>query len=59
MVMPNHRKWISTLAIAVALIVVFYYSGVVNSKTSVGIAVSLLGGALLVSTFIIPPPEDN
>ena len=57
--MGNYEKWISTLAIVVALIIVFYYVGVVNSKISVGIAACVMGTALLLTTFISPPPGDN
>ncbi len=57
--MKPMNKWISTAVVALTMLLVLYYSGVVNSKMAVGIAVTAMGGLLLLSTFLVPPPSDE
>lgn len=54
----NTRKWISTFAIAVAMIVVLYYAGVVNSKVVVGIALTVMSVVLFVSVLLNPHSDE-
>lgn len=53
------NKWISTAVVALATLLALYYSGVVDSKIAMGIAVTAMGGILLFSTFLVPPPGDE
>ncbi len=57
--MKPMNKWISTAVLALAMLLVLYYAGVVHSKMLVGIAVTTMGGILLLSTFLVPPPGDG
>lgn len=50
------NKWVSTAAIAVAMLLTLYYAGVMNSKIAVGIAVTAMGGILLLSAIIVTRP---
>jgi hypothetical protein len=56
--MNNYRKWISTLAVAVAIIVVLYYTGVLHSKVTVGIALTSMS-AMLVFSVLYHPHRDE
>lgn len=57
--MKPMNKWVSAAAIAVAMLLVLYYAGVVNSKIAMGIALTAMAGILLLSALIIPPPGDE
>lgn len=51
------NKWLSVLAVAVAMLVLLFYTGVVNSKVSLGIALAVMTGVVLLSVALIPPPK--
>lgn len=55
--MNNWRKWISTVAIAVAMVVILYYTGVVDSKVTVGIALTVMSVFLFLS--VLSPHSDE
>lgn len=53
------NKWISILGVAAAMLVLLYFTGVVNSAVSLGVAVAVMGGVILISTLLIPPPKNK
>lgn len=57
--MKNYWKWISIVAVSVAMLIILYYTGVVNSKISLAIALLVMGGALLLGRLLVPPPKGK
>lgn len=57
--MKPMNKWISTAAVALVMLLVLYYAGVVHSKMAVGIPVTAMSGILLLSVFLTPRTEMN
>jgi hypothetical protein len=57
--MKSTNKWISTAAIALAMLIVLYYHGVIDSKLVIGVGATAMSGILLISTFMLPPSEDE
>jgi hypothetical protein len=57
--MNSNGKWISTVAMVAALIFVLYFTGVINSKLPVGVALITCSASLVLFTLVIPPPEDE
>lgn len=55
--MKHSWKWLSIVAVSVAMIIILYYAGVVNSSVSAGIAVAVIIGFLLLGRLLIPPPK--
>lgn len=51
------NKWVSILAVAIAMLVLLYYTGVVSSAVSLGVALAVMAGVVLVSVLLIPPPK--
>lgn len=47
------------MAIAVGILVVLYYAGVVHSKISVGIALTAMSLLLFVSAMLSPPHNEE
>ncbi len=55
--MKDHWKWISIIAVSAAMLIILYYTDVVNSKVSLGIAVVTIVAFLLLGRLLIPPPK--
>jgi hypothetical protein len=52
-------KWASIIGVAVAMLLLLYFTGVVNSKVSLGVAVAVMGVTVLLATLLVPPPKDK
>jgi hypothetical protein len=57
--MKEYVKWISVIAVAVALLIILYYTDVINSKISFGIAVLVIAAFLLLGRLLVPPPKEK
>ncbi len=53
------NKWISVLGVSVAMLILLFYTGVVNSKVSLGVALGVMAVVVLLSVVLIPPPKDK
>lgn len=47
------------IAVALAMLVILYYTGVVNSAVSLGVAVGVIAAVILVSMMLVPPPKNK
>lgn len=54
---PIH-KWISTAMMVIAALLALYYTGVLSSKTIVGIALTTMS-VILFLTVLVQPHEDE
>lgn len=45
------------LGVAAAMLLLLFYTGVVNSKVSLGVALGVMVVVVLVSVVLIPPPK--
>lgn len=50
-------KWTSILGVALAMLLLLYFTGVVNSKVSLGVALGVMGAVILIATLLVPPPK--
>jgi len=57
--MKEYWKWISIVAVSVAMLIILYYTGVVNTKISLIIAVIVIGASLLLGRLLVPPPKGK
>lgn len=57
--MKPMSKWLSILGVTVAMMLLLFYTGVVNSKVSFGVALAVMAGVVLLSVVLIPPPKDK
>lgn len=52
-------KWMAVLAVTIAMMILLFYTGVVNSKVSFGVALAVMAGVILLSVVLIPPPKGK
>lgn len=57
--MRSLSKWLTMIMIAVAMIILFYHTGVISSKFTVGLALTTIGASLFLFILVVPPPEDE
>lgn len=50
-------KWASVLGVSAAMLLLLYFTGVVNSQVSLGVALAVMGVIILVSMVLVPPPK--
>jgi hypothetical protein len=53
------NKWMAVLAVTIAMMILLFYTGVVNSQVSLGVALAVMAVVVLVSVVLIPPPKDK
>lgn len=53
------NKWISMLGVAIAILLLLYYAGVVHSKLFVGVALTAMSVLLFVSVLVTPRVGDS
>jgi hypothetical protein len=53
------NKWVSVLGVSLAMLVLLYFTGVVNSGVSLGVALAVMAGVILLSVLLIPGPKEK
>lgn len=57
--MKPFSKWISILGVAVAMLLLLFFTGVVNSKVSLGVALVVITIVVMLSMMLVPGPKDK
>jgi hypothetical protein len=57
--MKKFRNWIPTAVVAIAIMLVLHYTGVLNSMTTVGVVVITFSVVLFLSVLLSPPHEKE
>jgi hypothetical protein len=57
--MKNFKNWIPTSVVIVAIFLVLHYTGVLNSKFTVGIVLTVFALLLFVSVWVTPPHKEE
>ncbi len=57
--MKMFKNWIPTSVAIVALFLALHYTGVLNSKLTVGVVLTIFSLLLFLSVFISPPHKEE
>lgn len=57
--MKPFSKWIPILGVAVAMLLLLFFTGVVNSKVSLGVALVVITIVVMLSMMLVPGPKDK
>lgn len=56
--MKPFRKWIPTAVLMIAVLLALYYTGVLNSKVTVGVALTTMSVLLFLSVLLTPSGDE-